>query len=143
MAAVVDVVGRHRTSVSCRPWASPLAPAFRSSPAGRAIPLCELRKAKGASQLINSVPLIDLKPPIRTRRLSCGGFRSAALVLGATLLLAGCGHVNRFQTAAPSSPATPATKPKSTFVQSPAAEKEHERILSTSDTAKFARYVGR
>src|SRR6202035_5490314 len=75
MAAVVDVVGRHRTSVSCRPWASPM-------------------------------------------------------VLGATLLLAGCGDVNRFQTAAPSAPTTTA-KPKSTFVQSPAAEKEHERILST------------
>jgi predicted Zn-dependent protease len=51
-------------------------------------------------------------------------------MLGATLLLGGCGDIGRFQTAAPSSPAvTP--KPKSTFVQSPAAEKEHERILST------------
>jgi predicted Zn-dependent protease len=84
MAAVVGVVGRRKTSMSCRPWASPLAPAFRNP----------------------------------------------ALVLGATLLLAGCGDVNRFQTAVPSAPTT-AAKPKSAFVQSPAAEKEHERILSS------------
>src|SRR5580698_1449391 len=51
------------------------------------------------------------------------------ILLGAGLLLAGCGDIGRFQTASPS-PAT-ATKPKSSFVQSPAAEKEHERILST------------
>jgi len=51
------------------------------------------------------------------------------MVLGAILLLAGCGDINRFQTAAPA-PSAPA-KPKSTFVQSPAAEKEHERILSS------------
>src|ERR1700722_12712484 len=91
MAAVVDVVGRHRTSVSCRPWASPM-------------------------------------------------------VLGATLLLAGCGDVNRFQTAAPSAPTTTA-KPKSTFVQSPAAEKEHERILSTYggayDDARLEALIGK
>src|ERR1700722_14447189 len=84
MAAVDGVVGRRKTSMSCRPWASPLAPAFRNP----------------------------------------------ALVLGATLLLAGCGDVNRFQTAVPSAPTTTA-KPKSAFVQSPAAEKEHERILSS------------
>ncbi len=72
---MVDGVGRHKTSVSCRLWASPI-------------------------------------------------------MLGATLLLAGCGDMNRFQTAAPSSPTT-TTRPKSTFVQSPAAEKEHERILSS------------
>src|SRR3984885_6633711 len=91
MAAVVDVVGRHRTSVSCRPWASPM-------------------------------------------------------VLGATLLLACCGDVNRFQTAAPSAPTTTA-KPKSTFVQSPAAEKEHERILSTYggayDDARLEALIGK
>jgi predicted Zn-dependent protease len=51
------------------------------------------------------------------------------MVLGAILLLVGCGDINRFQTAAPA-PSAPA-KPKSTFVQSPAAEKEHERILSS------------
>ena len=72
---MVDGVGRHKTSVSCRLWASPI-------------------------------------------------------MLGAMLLLAGCGDINRFQTAAPSLPTT-TTRPKSTFVQSPAAEKEHERILSS------------
>src|SRR5580698_10589819 len=91
MAAVVDVVGRHRTSVSCRPWASPM-------------------------------------------------------VLGATLLLACCGDVNRFLTAAPSAPTTTA-KPKSTFVQSPAAEKEHERILlsygGAYDDAKLEALIGK
>src|SRR5271156_3323393 len=86
MAAVVGVVGRHKTSVNCRSWASSLGPAFRGAP--------------------------------------------PALMLGATLLLAGCGDVNRFQTALPSAPTTTA-KPKSAFVQSPAAEKEHERILSS------------
>jgi predicted Zn-dependent protease len=45
------------------------------------------------------------------------------------LLLAGCGDIGRFQTASPTPSAT--TKPKSTFVQSAAAEKEHERILSS------------
>src|SRR5216683_733693 len=44
------------------------------------------------------------------------------------LTLAACGDMNRFQTAAPS--ATPA-KPNRTIAQTPAAEKEHERILSS------------
>jgi predicted Zn-dependent protease len=81
---------------------------------------------------MNSVPLIDLKPPMRARRLWCGGSRSAALVLGASFLLAGCGgDFTRFQTASPVAPATPTKPTRSTFVQSPAAEKEHERILSS------------
>lgn len=58
-------------------------------------------------------------------------FRSSsavALALGASFLLAGCGDISRFQTAGP----TPAAiKPNRTIVQSPAAEKEHERILSS------------
>jgi predicted Zn-dependent protease len=44
------------------------------------------------------------------------------------LTLAACGDMSRFQTAAPS--ATPA-KPNRTIAQTPAAEKEHERILSS------------
>jgi predicted Zn-dependent protease len=66
---------------------------------------------------------------LRKTAVSCRPWASPIL-LGATLLLAGCGDIGRFQTAAPSSPSTPA-KPKSAFVQSPAAEKEHERILSS------------
>jgi predicted Zn-dependent protease len=54
---------------------------------------------------------------------------ASPILLAAGLLLAGCGDISRFQTAAPSPGAT--SKPKSTFVQSPAAEKEHERILSS------------
>ena len=81
---------------------------------------------------MNSVPLINPKPPMRARRLWCRDFRSAALVLGASLLLAGCGEISRFQTASPTPSSSPTTaKPKSTFVQNPAAEKEHERILSS------------
>jgi predicted Zn-dependent protease len=45
-----------------------------------------------------------------------------------SLALAGCGDMGRFQTAAPST--TPA-KPNRTIAQTPAAEKEHERILSS------------
>ena len=44
------------------------------------------------------------------------------------LALAACGEMGRFQTAAPS--ASPA-KPNRTIAQTPAAEKEHERILSS------------
>jgi predicted Zn-dependent protease len=44
------------------------------------------------------------------------------------LTLAACGDMSRFQTAAPS--ATPA-KPNRAIAQTPAAEKEHERILSS------------
>ena len=57
---------------------------------------------------------------------------AAPIVLGASLLLAGCGDLGRFQTALPSS--TPSTtKPVTRMaVQStPASEKEHERILAT------------
>ncbi len=50
-------------------------------------------------------------------------------LLGA-LTLAGCGDFRRFETASiPSS--TPAAKPVRPAVQSPAAEREHERILAT------------
>jgi predicted Zn-dependent protease len=44
------------------------------------------------------------------------------------LTLAGCGDMGRFQTAAPST--TPA-KPNHTIAQTPAAEREHERILTS------------
>jgi predicted Zn-dependent protease len=55
---------------------------------------------------------------------------ASPMMLGATLLLAACGDLGRFQTAGPA-PSVTTTKPKSTFVQSPAGEKEHERILSS------------
>jgi predicted Zn-dependent protease len=54
---------------------------------------------------------------------------ASPILLVASLLLAGCGDIGRFQTASPAPSTT--TKPKSTFVQSPAAEKEHERILAS------------
>jgi predicted Zn-dependent protease len=64
------------------------------------------------------------------------GLRLAPMMLGASLLLAGCGggdFLSRFQTASPTPPSTPAAapKPNRTIVQTPAAEKEHERILAT------------
>jgi predicted Zn-dependent protease len=70
-------------------------------------------------------------------------------MLGASFLLAGCGgDFTRFQTASPAAPAAPAAKPtRSTFVQSPAAEKEHERILSSYggayDDAKLEALIGK
>jgi predicted Zn-dependent protease len=64
----------------------------------------------------------------RKTAINCRLWASPVL-LGASLLLAGCGDINRFQTASPAPSTT--TKPKSTFVQSPAAEKEHERILTS------------
>ena len=56
---------------------------------------------------------------------------AAPVIVGVSLLLASCGgDFTRFQTASPAAPPAPAVKPsRSTFVQSPAAEKEHERIL--------------
>src|SRR6204780_2865687 len=54
---------------------------------------------------------------------------AAPIVLGASLLLAACGDMSRFQTAQPSA-STP-SKPNHTVAQTPAAEREHERILSS------------
>ena len=45
------------------------------------------------------------------------------------LSLAGCGDISRFQTASPAG--APAAKPARTVAQTPAAEREHERILSS------------
>jgi predicted Zn-dependent protease len=74
---------------------------------------------------------------------------AALIVVGASLLLAGCGgDLTRFQTASPAAPAAP-TKPtrSSTFVPSPAAEKEHERILlsygGAYDDAKLEALIGK
>jgi predicted Zn-dependent protease len=54
---------------------------------------------------------------------------AAPVLLGAALVLAACGDISRFQTASPA--ASPAAKPNRTVAPSPAAEKEHERILSS------------
>ena len=51
------------------------------------------------------------------------------MLLCASLSLAGCGDISRFQTASPTSP--PTAKPARTVAQTPAAEREHERILSS------------
>ena len=51
------------------------------------------------------------------------------MLLCAALSLAGCGDISRFQTASPANP--PAAKPARTVAQTPAAEREHERILSS------------
>jgi len=59
-----------------------------------------------------------------------GAYQGATVLLVcATLALAACGDISRFQAAAPSSPSS--TKPNRTIVQSAAAEKEHERILTS------------
>jgi predicted Zn-dependent protease len=54
---------------------------------------------------------------------------AAPVLLCAALALAGCGDIGRFQTTSPAG--APATKPARTVAQTPAAEREHERILSS------------
>jgi predicted Zn-dependent protease len=54
--------------------------------------------------------------------------RAAAALLCAAFALAGCGEFGRLQTAAP---AVSAPKPNRVVAQTPAAEREHERILSS------------
>jgi predicted Zn-dependent protease len=49
-------------------------------------------------------------------------------LVGAALLLAGCGDFSRFETPSPSASAT---KPARALAQTPAAEREHERILAS------------
>src|ERR1700746_976209 len=59
-----------------------------------------------------------------------GAYQGATVLLVcATLALAACGDISRFQAAAPSSPSS--AKPNRTIIQSAAAEKEHERILAS------------
>jgi predicted Zn-dependent protease len=53
---------------------------------------------------------------------------AAPVLLCASFALAACGDMGRFQTA---SPAPSATKPNRTVAQTPAAEREHERILAS------------
>ena len=55
---------------------------------------------------------------------------AAPAVLCATLILAGCGDMSRFQTASRPPAAAPA-KPARPAVQTPTAEREHERILAS------------
>jgi predicted Zn-dependent protease len=54
---------------------------------------------------------------------------AASVLLCSALSLAGCGDISRFQTASPANP--PTAKPTRTVAQTPAAEREHERILSS------------
>ncbi|MEA2887624.1 MAG: hypothetical protein QOD11_1984 [Bradyrhizobium sp.] len=65
------------------------------------------------------------------RRWNCDSRRglAASVLLCAALSLAGCGDISRFQTASPGGSAT--AKPARTVAQTPAAEREHERILSS------------
>src|SRR5947209_6891808 len=63
----------------------------------------------------------------RGRPIGWRRFGTPAL-LSAALMLAGCGDFSRFQT--PSASSSPA-KPGRTLAQTPAAEREHERILSS------------
>jgi predicted Zn-dependent protease len=56
-----------------------------------------------------------------------------AIGIGASVLLAGCGDIGRFQTALPSAtaPSSPAKPARAVVQSSPASEKEHERILAS------------
>jgi predicted Zn-dependent protease len=55
---------------------------------------------------------------------------AAPVLLCAAVVLSACGDIGRFQTAAPTT-ASPVIKPARVVAQSPAAEREHERILSS------------
>jgi predicted Zn-dependent protease len=57
---------------------------------------------------------------------------AAPILLSACVALSACGDMNRFQTAAPTTtPGSPAKPAPKIAAQSPAAEREHERILSS------------
>ncbi len=57
---------------------------------------------------------------------------AAPVVLCAALSLSACGDTSRFEAASAAvKPPTPAKPPKPAIVQTPAAEKEHERILAS------------
>ncbi len=57
---------------------------------------------------------------------------AAPVVLCAALSLSACGDTSRFEVASAAvKPPTPAKPPKPAIVQTPAAEKEHERILAS------------
>ncbi len=70
-------------------------------------------------------------------------FAAAVLCLG--LSLAGCGEMARYQTATPAS--APVPRPKPAVVQTPATEREHERILAsyggTYDDPKLESLIGK
>src|SRR3954470_19233006 len=55
---------------------------------------------------------------------------AAPALLCAAFTLSACGNMARFETASPSAAASPA-KPNRTVAQTPASEREHERILSS------------
>src|SRR3981189_3607671 len=71
--------------------------------------------------------------------MECAGHRergtrrrllAASALLCAAFTLSACGNIGRFETAAPSSAISP-IKPNRTVAQTPASEREHERILSS------------
>jgi predicted Zn-dependent protease len=63
----------------------------------------------------------------RGTRIGRRGLAAPALA-GAVLMLAGCGDFSRFQSPSPSASTA---KPARTLAQTPAAEREHERILAS------------
>ena len=56
---------------------------------------------------------------------------AAPALLCAALALSACGDASRFEAASSVKPTVPAKPPKPAVVQTPAAEKEHERILAS------------
>jgi predicted Zn-dependent protease len=79
------------------------------------------------------------------KRTSRGPWATAAL-LCATFALAACGDMGHFQTASPAAPTSPA-KPTRAVAQTPAIEREHERILSSYggayDDPELAALIGK
>jgi len=56
---------------------------------------------------------------------------AAPVLLCAAFALAACGDITRFQTSSPTPSPSSTAKPARTVAQTPAAEREHERILSS------------
>jgi predicted Zn-dependent protease len=77
--------------------------------------------------------------------MSRGPWATAAL-LCAAFALAACGDMGHFQTASPAAPTSPA-KPTRAVAQTPAIEREHERILSSYggayDDPELAALIGK
>jgi predicted Zn-dependent protease len=66
----------------------------------------------------------------RRKRMTGRRLLAAPALLCAAFTLAACGNMGRFEATAPASTASP-VKPNRTVAQTPASEREHERILSS------------
>ena len=91
------------------------------------------------------IPVADLTHRAARREMKTGcRLLAAPALLCAGFMLAACGNLGKLETAAPA-PAAP--KPNRTVAQTPASEREHERILSSYggayDDPRLAALIGK